>query len=132
MAGRRKLWDALNSGLVATNLKTQRRYENQRSVPRYSFVATTHLTEPVNAFRLSGRVTEISRNGCYVDALNALPIGTPLDLEIQCDQGRFSTQAHIIYIHPGIGMGIAFLDTPESQMKILDSWLAALPATAAI
>lgn len=99
-------------------------------MPRYSFVATTELTDPVNAIRLSGRVTEISRHGCYVDALNALPVGTSLNLEITCDQGKFTTKSRIIYIHSGIGMGIAFHETAESQMKILESWLAALPATA--
>lgn len=105
---------------------------NQRAVPRYSFVATTQLTEPVNAIRLSGRVTEISRNGCYVDVLNSLPVGTILNLEIICDQGKFTTKASIIYVHPGIGMGIAFVDIAEPQVKVLESWLAALPATAAI
>jgi hypothetical protein len=55
-------------------------YDKQRAVPRYSFIATTELTDAANAIRLSGRVTEISRNGCYVDALNALPLGTLLNL----------------------------------------------------
>ena len=105
---------------------------NKRAVPRYSFVATTELTDPVNAIRLSGRVTEISRNGCYVDVLNSLPVGTLLNLEISCDQGKFTTKATIIYVHPGIGMGIAFADTDAPQGKILESWLAALPATAAL
>ena len=90
-----------------------------RRCSRYSFVATTELTDPVHAVRLSGRVTEISRNGCYVNALNALPIGTLLNLEISCDLGKFTTKGRIIYIHPGIGMGIAFLDTSDSQMQIL-------------
>jgi hypothetical protein len=115
---------------VSDTSRSTGRYETQRAVPRYSFVATTELTDPVHAVRLSGRVTEISRNGCYVDALNALPIGTLLNLEISCDLGKFTTKGRIIYIHPGIGMGIAFLDTSDSQMQILDSWLAALPATA--
>jgi hypothetical protein len=105
---------------------------NKRAVPRYSFVATTELTDTANAIRLSGRVTEISRNGCYVDVLNSLPVGTMLNLEIVCDQGRFSTKGSIIYVHPGIGMGIAFADMEAPQAKLLESWLAALPATAAI
>lgn len=100
--------------------------ESRRKSPRYDFVATSVLTDPVNAIRLSGRVTEISRNGCYVDALNALPVGTVLNLQISCDQGTFSTKGSIIYVHPRIGMGVAFLDPPEEQLKILDAWLAGL------
>lgn len=106
-------------------------YSAQRAVPRYSFIATTEITDPVNSIRLSGRVTEISRKGCYVDTLNALPIGTTLHLQVSCDQGVFSTRGNIIYVHPGIGMGVAFVDPPENQMKVLDSWIAALPSTSA-
>jgi len=103
-------------------------FDTRRKLPRYNFVATSELTDPVSAIRLSGRVTEISRNGCYVDSLNALPVGTMLRLQITCDRGSFSTKGSIIYVHPGIGMGIMFLDPPEDQLKILDSWLAALSA----
>ena len=89
-------------------------------------MATSVLTDSVNAIRLSGRVTEISRNGCYVDALNALPVGTVLDVQISCDQGTFSTKGSIIYVHPQIGMGVRFVDPPEEQLKTLDTWLATL------
>jgi hypothetical protein len=85
--------------------------------------------DPVNAIRMSGRVTEISRNGCYVDIMNALPVGTLLRLKISCDQGTFLTKGNIIYVHPGIGMGVAFIDPPEEQLKVLDSWLAALSSS---
>ncbi len=98
----------------------------RRKAPRYNFVATSELTDTVNAIRMSGRVTEISRHGCYVDILNALPEGTSLQMKVSCDQGIFSTKGRIIYVHPGIGMGVAFVDPPEDQLKILDSWLAAL------
>ncbi len=103
-------------------------FDTRRKVPRYEFVATSELTDPVSAIRLSGRVTEISRNGCYVDALNALPEGTLLKVQITCDRGSFSTKGKIIYVHPGIGMGVAFLDPQEDQLKVLDFWLAALAA----
>jgi hypothetical protein len=106
--------------------------QKKRALPRFSFIASTVLTEPVSDIRLSGRVTEISRAGCYVDILNALPVGTLLNMEITCDLGRFLTQARTVYVHPGIGMGVVFVDPPESQLKVLDAWLAAFPATAAI
>jgi hypothetical protein len=101
-------------------------YSQQRTVPRYTFVATSEITDPVNAMRLSGKVMEISRKGCYLDALNVLPLGAVLHLLISCDQGAFATQAKVIYVQEHIGMGIAFLDTPEDQLQILDSWLANL------
>jgi hypothetical protein len=98
----------------------------QRAVPRYPFVATTELTDSASAIQLSGRVTEISRQGCYVDTLNALPAGTSLNVRIFCDQGTFVTKGKIVYIQERIGMGVVFLDSPKDQLRILDSWLAGL------
>jgi hypothetical protein len=122
-----RLWEACTSGLTVSNSPNSTGPQDaRRKAPRYNFVATSEITDPANAIRMSGRVTEISRNGCYVDILNALPVGTSLQLKISCDQGSFSTRGSIIYVHPGIGMGIAFLDPREDQLKTLDSWLSAL------
>ena len=59
-----------SSELTAANLKSSDSQKQLRSVPRYMFVAATELTDSASATRLSGRVTEISRKGCYVDILN--------------------------------------------------------------
>ena len=121
------MWEAWLASLAVSSLPNSTgTNESRRRSPRYDFVATSVLTDTVNAIRLSGRVTEISRNGCYVDALNALPVGTVLNLQISCDQGTFSTKGSIIYVHPQIGMGVAFVDPPEEQLKTLDAWLAGL------
>jgi hypothetical protein len=110
----------------ATSLK------GQRAVPRYSFVATTELIDSGSAAHFSGRVSEISRQGCYVDILNALPVGTPINVLISRDEGIFVTKGKIIYVHEGFGMGVAFVDPSNDQLKILDSWLAELPSDAAL
>ena len=107
-------------------------YSPRRAVPRYTFVATTELTDSASATKLAGRVTEISRQGCYVDILNALPVGTPLHVRISRDQGTFVTKGKIIYVHERIGMGVVFLDPLKEQLQILDSWLAELPSDAAV
>ena len=99
----------------------------RRKAPRYSFVATTELTDTANASKLAGRVTEIGRNGCYVDILNMLPVGTSLHVRISCDGGTFETKAKILYVHERIGIGVQFLDTSKDQLEILDSWLVELP-----
>jgi len=101
-------------------------HNRQRAVPRYTFVATTELIDSATATHLSGRVTEISRQGCYVDTLNALPVGTSLNVLISRDQGIFVTKGEIIYVHEGFGMGVVFLDPSKDQLQILDSWLAEL------
>jgi PilZ domain len=101
-------------------------YRERRSVPRFNLIATAEITEPASGVRISGRISEISRKGCYLDVLNTLPVGTQLRLTISRDQGSFTTDAKIIYAQDGMGMGIFFLDVPADQLKILDSWLAEL------
>lgn len=104
----------------------------RRKLPRYNFIAISELIDLANAIRLSGRVTEISLKGCYVDTLNSLPVGTILNLRISRDQGSFVTQGKVIYVHDNFGMGVLFLDPPEDQVAVLDSWLSQMPATALI
>jgi hypothetical protein len=107
-------------------------FRDRRSVPRYTFVATAELGDSARTVRLSGRVAEISRKGCYVDIQNPLPVGTALSLQIVRDQGTLVTKAKVIYFHERIGMGVAFLDLTEDQLKMLDSWIAELPPAAAL
>jgi hypothetical protein len=104
----------------------------RRKATRYTFIATTVLTDTSSSTKLSGRITEISRSGCYVDILNALPVGTQLELQISCDQGVVKLKAKILYVHAGIGMGVVFLDPPADQLEILDKWLVGLPPATSI
>ena len=125
--GDRPVQSSENSGAKVPTVGMDR-----RASPRYAFVATTQITDAARAARLSGRVTEISRQGCFVDVVNPFPVGTMLRLRITCDQGTFETQAKILYVQRGIGMGITFIDTAEDQLKTLDRWLVDLPPANAV
>ena len=103
-------------------------YSERRSVPRFSFIASAEIVEPVSDVHISGRISELSRKGCYVDILNTLPTGTAIQVRITRDQGAFASSGKIIYTQEGMGMGVAFSDMPADQLKILNSWLAELAA----
>ena len=100
-----------------------------RTVPRYSFIATVDIIEPTADVCISGRVSEISRKGCYVDILNTLPKDTLVRIRVVRDQGTFDSAGKIIYVLDRMGMGVAFLDPPADQLQILDSWLIELSVT---
>jgi hypothetical protein len=104
------------------------RFADRRAVPRYPFVATVELYEPIGRIRLSGRTSEIGLNGCYVDILNPLPAKTVCQLRIERDCGRFETWARVVYIHPGIGMGVAFFETAPEHKATITDWIAELSA----
>jgi hypothetical protein len=96
----------------------------RRSVARYMLIASVEIIEPTSDVHISGRVSEISRKGCYIDLLSPLPAGTLINLRITRDRGSFVTPGKIIYAQEGIGMGVVYMNSPADQMKILDSWLA--------
>ena len=79
-----------------------------------------------------GRMTEISRKGCYVNTPSTLPINTFLRVVISRDGETFMTNGKVIYVHARIGVGIAFVDSTEEQLEILDSWLADASRTEAL
>jgi hypothetical protein len=99
-------------------------YAEKRVVPRFTFIATVDISDAESGIRLAGRISEISRRGCYIDVLNTLPKETPIQLRITRDSGTFVTPGSVIYVLERMGMGVAFLDTAPDQLSILDSWLA--------
>jgi PilZ domain len=98
----------------------------RRAVPRYTLIATAEIIDLASEMRMSGRISEISRQGCYVDVLNALPVDSLINVRISRDQGTFFSPGKIIYIQEGMGMGVAFHNSAADQLQVLDLWLAEL------
>ena len=84
------------------------------------------MIEPITRTRISGRVSEISRRGCFIDVLNTLPKGTVIQVRITTNTVSFSCTGHIIYEQERMGVGVAFDAPPPDQQQILDGWLADL------
>jgi hypothetical protein len=101
-------------------------YREKRTVPRYSFIAHVEVIEPASDTHIAGRVSEISRKGCYIDVMIILPPGTLIQLKVLRDKGTFSTKGKIIYAQDSMGMGVAFLEIADNELKTLDCWLAEL------
>ncbi|HKQ85449.1 MAG TPA: PilZ domain-containing protein [Candidatus Acidoferrales bacterium] len=101
-------------------------YADRRAVPRYMFIATADIVEPATDTRMSGRVSEISRFGCYIDILNTLPKDTAIRVRISNDSGSFESAGKIIYVQENMGMGVGFVDPAEDQVQILNKWLSEL------
>lgn len=101
-----------------------KQYAEKRTVPRYNLIASVELIEPVSSVRIAGRISELSRKGCYVDALNNLPPQTVIQIRISRDKGTFTSQGRVVYVQEAMGMGIAFVNPAADQLKLLDAWLA--------
>jgi hypothetical protein len=96
----------------------------RRKSPRFSFIANGELREEKTDTRLTMRVSEISKTGCYLDMMNPLPNGTPIRLSIAAGGELFQAQAKIIYAVEHMGAGVHFEEIDSANEPILDRWLA--------
>jgi hypothetical protein len=97
--------------------------KDRRKSPRYPIIAEAKVTDVKTETTFKSRVSELSVDGCYLDFLNPLPEGCSLHLRIMKDTGVCETHALVVYNHPGMGLGIRFVNTPEDQKKILERWI---------
>ncbi len=100
------------------------RTANQRSVRRCALVASAQVTELRSGAVLSARISELGVGGCYVDALNPFPEGSPVGLRILRDRGAFETMAKVVYCDSRFGMGLAFTEMAPDQRSLLEAWIA--------
>lgn len=99
--------------------------EERRSSPRASIIAIADVTEVSTGTRLSARCSDISRSGCYVDTLNPMPMRTIVSVRIQHQGEELVLTGRIVYISPGLGMGVHFHESiTQEQLAVLDRWVA--------
>ncbi len=86
-----------------------------RSATRFLFPLELR-DERVNT-PLRVNATDISGNGCYVETVMPLPVGTALRVDLWIEQERLSPTAVVRTRDPGVGMGIEFTGLPEESKK---------------
>src|ERR1700694_45909 len=96
--------------------------ENRRN-PRFPFIAVAEIVHTASGVKFSCRVSELSLNGCYVDMLNTLPIGSEVAIKIFAESENFEANAKVIYAHPNLGMGLAFEQISLKNQTFISQWL---------
>jgi len=98
---------------------------DRRGAPRYPLILPAEVTDLLSSMKFSARTSDVSRTGCYVDMLQPLPQGTQIHVRLQNQGEVFESQAKVIYVSPGLGMGVVFAgNLPANQQAVLDRWLA--------
>src|SRR6266576_3607991 len=99
--------------------------ENKRSDPRVPLIASAEVTEVASGTLLTARTSDLSRTGCYIDTLNPTPAKTIVRIRLTHGGEELDLPARIVYVSPGLGMGIRFDEnlTP-AQLAILVRWVA--------
>ena len=97
----------------------------RRHSPRFTLSLGAEVIEPVNSAELSGRLSDISRTGCYIDTLSPLAPGTQVHLRLRRGEELFETFARVVYVSPRLGMGLCWGKSPlEKNLAVLKHWLS--------
>jgi PilZ domain len=98
----------------------------KRRNPRFPFSTGGEAFDPQANVRVTGRLSDISRSGCYMDTISPFAVNAAMILTVTRDGRTFRTKAKVVYSSNGMGMGIMFTTTEPDQARVLDSWLAEL------
>src|SRR5579863_1057705 len=82
--------------------------ERRRNV-RFPFTAALEAVESKSGTKVSGRTSDLSLGGCYVDTLSPFPVGTEAKIRILREKESFEANAKVVYSAIGMGMGLAFV-----------------------
>jgi PilZ domain len=103
--------------------------DERRVHPRYSLSADAEIVESISRTKMSARVSDLSRSGCYVEMMSPFPVGSQLKMRIMKNKTPFLAQATVAYATEGMGMGVKFKELEHQQILILEKWLSELSGT---
>jgi len=97
---------------------------DRRSAPRYPLILSAEVSDKASSAKHTGRTADISTTGCYIDTLNPIPAGSAVRVRLQHENEFFEADARVVYVSPGLGMGLAFAPTvAPDQQAVLNRWL---------
>jgi hypothetical protein len=91
--------------------------DNRRKFARHRISFPLELRDERVNTPLRVNATDISGNGCYVETVMPLAIGTALRVDLWMGEERISPSAVVRTRDPGVGMGIEFTGLPEEMKK---------------
>lgn len=99
---------------------------NRRRFHRHKISLPLELRdERVNA-PLRINATDVSANGCYVESMMPLPLGTVLRVEFWLDSEHVKITAVVRTCDPGVGNGIEFTGMPTDTKERMQAFLEAI------
>ena len=106
--------------------RIERRQSERRRYLRFPFTAAVDAVEPQSKAKVSGRTTDISQEGCYVDTISPFPVGTIVKICLTKESVTFEANAKVVLSQAGMGMGVALISAVPQQHRIFQKWLSQL------
>jgi hypothetical protein len=91
--------------------------DNRRKFVRHKISFPVEVRDERVNTPLRVNATDISGNGCYVETVMPLAVGTALRVDFWIGEEHLSPTAIVRTRDPGVGMGIEFTGLPEDTKK---------------
>jgi hypothetical protein len=119
-------WLAMLPHEAQTAATAPRPPDNRRKFPRHKISFPLELKDARINTPMRVNATDISGNGCYVESIMPLAIGTCLRVDFWIEEEHISSTATIRTRDPGVGMGIEFTGLPEESKRQFQAHLEKL------
>jgi hypothetical protein len=100
-----------------------RPHNERRAQPRYSLSADAEIVESQSRMKMSARISDLSRVGCYAEMMSPFPLGAKVKMRIMKNKIPFLAQATVAYSAEGMGMGLKFMELDPQQSLTLEKWI---------
>jgi PilZ domain len=96
---------------------------NRRRWHRHKIMLPVQLRDERVKSPIRMNATDVSGNGCYVENMMPLPLGTVLRMDFWMDMDRISVTALVRTSDPGVGNGIEFTGMNAEMKERFQSYL---------
>jgi PilZ domain-containing protein len=100
----------------------------RREHRRYLVCLEIELREASSSFSSRGTTTDASLGGCYITTIFPLAVGSVVDYTLWVSDQPIRGRASIQTCHPGVGMGIQFIDLSDAAKQTLEKHFQACSA----
>ena len=106
-----------------TTIRSSKPVSEHRRHPRFPLTTLVEALEPDSNTQISGRSSDVSLSGCYVDTLSPFPTGTIIRIRLTRENVSFEANAKVVNSQIGMGMGISFTSAEKDQFRIYQKWI---------
>jgi hypothetical protein len=100
--------------------------DDKRKSPRYRCQGSARLREIASGVSTWATFTDISLNGCYVEAMSTFRVGAQLGLTMEVNGFRLESNGEVRVTYPNLGMGICFTTMSDPNREHLRELLRSL------
>ena len=97
----------------------------RRENTRYFVGLEIEIKEVGGRFPLRGTTTDVSLGGCYLATIFPLAVGSQIHFSMWVADDNVKGCGSVQTCHPGVGMGIRFIDLTGEGRLLLDGFLQA-------